>query len=185
MFRRIQAFPEAAHQAEIPMKHAITKHKPAHPPVPSLSLNRSSIPSSGKRPFVVGLLVLGLLAVAAFALLNVAAESPPAPMKEVWIPGGEFTMGDETFDNAKPLHKVHVDGFWMDETEVTNEQFAVFVRQTGYVTLAERPFRARRLEREYSMGRNARVEKCVEIAGNGGITARVRVGVIRKDRIAI
>ena len=49
-------------------------------------------------------------------------------------------MGEEEFDDAKPLHQVYVDGFWMDETEVTNEQFAEFVRQTGYVTLAEKPF---------------------------------------------
>ncbi|HEY7329206.1 MAG TPA: formylglycine-generating enzyme family protein [Gemmataceae bacterium] len=80
------------------------------------------------------------MAVAAFALLNLAAESPPERMKEVWIPAGEFTMGDEGFDEAKPLHNVYVDGFWMDETEVTNEQFAEFVRQTGYVTHAEKPF---------------------------------------------
>ncbi|HTU22682.1 MAG TPA: formylglycine-generating enzyme family protein [Gemmataceae bacterium] len=120
------------------MKHAITKRKPARHPVPSPSPNESSLLSSGKRRLLVGLLALALVAVAAFALLNVAAEPPPEPMKEVWIPGGEFTMGDEEFKDAKPLHKVHVDGFWMDETEVTNEQFAEFVRQTGYVTIAER-----------------------------------------------
>jgi formylglycine-generating enzyme required for sulfatase activity len=80
------------------------------------------------------------MAVAAFALLNLSAETPPESMKEVWIPAGEFTMGEEDFDDAKPLHKVYVDGFWMDETEVTNEQFAEFARQTGYVTLAEEPF---------------------------------------------
>ena len=59
-------------------------------------------------------------------------------MKEVCDSGGEFTMGDEAFADAKPLHKVSVEGFWMDETEVTNEQFAEFVRQTDYVTIAER-----------------------------------------------
>src|SRR5690242_10359975 len=109
------------------MKHAITKQKRARHPVPSPAPNGSSVPSSGKRRLLVGLLALALVAAAAFAVLNLAAESPPAPMKEVWIPGGEFTMGDEEFDDAKPLHKVSVDGFWMDETEVTNEQFAEFV----------------------------------------------------------
>jgi formylglycine-generating enzyme required for sulfatase activity len=67
----------------------------------------------------------------------------------VWIPGGEFSMGsDASADalcalpgvtrDAQPIHRVVVDGFWMDATEVTNEQFAAFVEATGYVTIAER-----------------------------------------------
>jgi formylglycine-generating enzyme required for sulfatase activity len=59
----------------------------------------------------------------------------------VWIPGGEFSMGSED-DIATPAeyppHKVSVNGFWMDETEVTNSQFARFVAETNYVTVAER-----------------------------------------------
>ncbi len=42
------------------------------------------------------------------------------------------------FPDAGPVHKVYVDGFWMDRTTVTNEQFAKFVQATGYVTTAER-----------------------------------------------
>lgn len=57
----------------------------------------------------------------------------------VWIPGGAFEMGSAEFEDAKPLHTVTVDGFWMDEHEVTNAQFAAFVEATGYVTVAERP----------------------------------------------
>jgi formylglycine-generating enzyme required for sulfatase activity len=58
----------------------------------------------------------------------------------VWIPGGEFWMGTEdSYPDCKPVHKVYVDGFWMDRTEVTNAQFARFVRATGYQTVAERP----------------------------------------------
>jgi formylglycine-generating enzyme required for sulfatase activity len=59
----------------------------------------------------------------------------------VWIPGGTFRMGA---DNAQasadeyPKHTVTVSGFWMDRTEVTNAEFAAFVRATGYVTTAER-----------------------------------------------
>ena len=45
---------------------------------------------------------------------------------------------DPQFPDAQPLHQVTLDGFWMDKTEVTNAQFAEFVRQTGYVTIAER-----------------------------------------------
>ena len=62
---------------------------------------------------------------------------PPAGM--VWVPGGWFTMGDEVFPDARPLHRVYVDGFWMDAHEVTNADFANFVKETGYVTVAERP----------------------------------------------
>ena len=41
--------------------------------------------------------------------------------------------------DEKPVHRVRVDGFWMDATEVTNRQFAEFVQATGYETVAERP----------------------------------------------
>ena len=41
-------------------------------------------------------------------------------------------------DDARPVHRVAVDGFWMDTTEVTNEQFGKFVEATNYVTIAER-----------------------------------------------
>jgi formylglycine-generating enzyme required for sulfatase activity len=44
--------------------------------------------------------------------------------------------------DARPIHRVYVDGFWMDQTDVTNDQFAKFVEATGYVTVAERKPRA-------------------------------------------
>jgi formylglycine-generating enzyme len=67
----------------------------------------------------------------------------------VWIPGGEFSMGAidppatdsegmQAATDARPIHRVSVDSFWMDETDVTNEEFARFVKATGYVTIAER-----------------------------------------------
>jgi len=65
-----------------------------------------------------------------------------------WIPGGTFSMGGvnprgmtdggmEAMDDARPVHRVFVDGFYMDKTEVTNNQFAKFVKATGYITVAE------------------------------------------------
>lgn len=63
------------------------------------------------------------------------------PRDMAWIPGGVFLMGSDhrlaRFDE-RPAHAVRVRGFWMDVTHVTNDQFAAFVRATGYVTTAER-----------------------------------------------
>jgi putative heme-binding domain-containing protein len=59
------------------------------------------------------------------------------PEGMVWIPPGEFWMGSDDFPDAHPVHRVYVNGFWMDRTEVTNEQFAAFVAATGYQTIAE------------------------------------------------
>jgi len=58
----------------------------------------------------------------------------------VWIPGGQFWMGTEEdhMPDARPLHPVYVDGFWIDKTEIINEEFAKFVKATRYVTIAER-----------------------------------------------
>jgi formylglycine-generating enzyme len=58
----------------------------------------------------------------------------------VWIPGGEFSMGSQSFyPEERPVHRRTVEGFWMDPYLVTNAQFARFVEATGYVTVAERP----------------------------------------------
>jgi sulfatase modifying factor 1 len=54
------------------------------------------------------------------------------------IPGGSFQMGSNDFEDAKPVHKVAVKGFWMDVHEVTNEEFEKFVKATGYKTVAEK-----------------------------------------------
>jgi formylglycine-generating enzyme required for sulfatase activity len=75
------------------------------------------------------------LAITAAGLLW-ALFQPPGEM--AWIPGGSFWQGDDEFPDARPPRLVTVDGFWMDRTEVTNAQFARFVRATGYVTVAER-----------------------------------------------
>jgi formylglycine-generating enzyme required for sulfatase activity len=79
-------------------------------------------------------------AASAPAAPSTSAPPGPAPAGMVWIPGGTFMMGsdDPRFPESQPVHEVTVDGFWMDATEVTNEQFEAFVKATGYVTVAER-----------------------------------------------
>ena len=85
--------------------------------------------------------------VALFALLVVLPTylftQPPQTQHPgmVHLKGGEFWMGsnEPMFPDAQPVHRVRVNPFWIDSTEVTNAQFARFVAATGYVTLAEQP----------------------------------------------
>lgn len=54
-----------------------------------------------------------------------------APM--VLIPAGLFRMGND-FGGApdeKPAHRVYLDAFYLDEHEVTNAQYAKFMKATG------------------------------------------------------
>ena len=108
-----------------------------------LTLGPTSGPTNGPTPRPP--------ASAGFADTAAATPQPPAepPAGMVWIPGGEFSMGcadprskpyggPDAMGDARPIHRVRVDGFWIDTTEVTNAQFAAFVDATGYVTVAER-----------------------------------------------
>ena len=57
----------------------------------------------------------------------------------VLLPTGTFRMGSEEFyPDERPVHERTVSAFWIDRFEVTNEQYAAFVADTGYVTVAER-----------------------------------------------
>jgi sulfatase modifying factor 1 len=57
-----------------------------------------------------------------------------------WVPGGAFAMGSKHFyPEERPVHRVEVEGFWIDRTPVTVAQFRRFVSETGYVTVAESP----------------------------------------------
>jgi formylglycine-generating enzyme len=68
-----------------------------------------------------------------------ASAPPPAP-DMIWIPGGTFSMGSEKhYPEERPVHRVTIDGLWMDRFPVTNSRFAAFVSATGYVTFAELP----------------------------------------------
>lgn len=77
---------------------------------------------------------------AAAVKINPATPPDPAPEGMVWVPGGTFWMGCENCEmpDALPVHLVEVDGFWMDQTPITNRQFERFVKATAYVTVAER-----------------------------------------------
>lgn len=77
------------------------------------------------------------------------------PKGMVWIPGGVFMQGAVENDSLalpreKPSFKVQVDGFFMDITEVTNEQFAKFVEETNYITTAERAVNWEEIKKQVS-----------------------------------
>lgn len=82
-------------------------------------------------------------------IANKFKPEDPSPKGMVWVTGGEFSMGGvnpvgmqgggfETMKDARPVHQVYVDGFYMDANEVTNAEFAAFVKATNYITVAER-----------------------------------------------
>src|SRR3984957_10945599 len=78
---------------------------------------------------------------------NVPVTIPPmresADAEMLWIPGGTFRMGSaDYYPEERPVHEVTVDGFWIDRYQVTNDKFARFVAETGFVTVAERPHNA-------------------------------------------
>ena len=57
-----------------------------------------------------------------------SAEPPPAASGMVRIDGGTFRMGsDRHYPEEAPVHRVTVDGFWIDRTPVTNREFRRFV----------------------------------------------------------
>uniref|UniRef100_A0A8C3L9C4 Sulfatase modifying factor 1 n=1 Tax=Chrysolophus pictus TaxID=9089 RepID=A0A8C3L9C4_CHRPC len=60
----------------------------------------------------------------------------------VAIPGGVFTMGTDEpeiqQDGEWPARRVHVNSFYMDQYEVSNQEFERFVNSTGYLTEAEK-----------------------------------------------
>jgi formylglycine-generating enzyme required for sulfatase activity len=103
--------------------------------------------------WAVGLLGVAFLLGYIFRTLSSNWIVPPPGM--VWIPGGEFIMGangETKQKNELPAHAVSVNGFFMDETEVSNAQFQKFVDETGYITTAEKPVDWEELKQQLPAG---------------------------------
>ncbi|MFD2516475.1 formylglycine-generating enzyme family protein [Salinimicrobium flavum] len=84
-------------------------------------------------------------------------EGIKTPEGMVWIPGGKFMQGaverdSMAMNHEKPAHPVKVDGFFMDEAEVTNARFKKFIDATGYVTVAEREINWEELKKQVPTG---------------------------------
>lgn len=56
---------------------------------------------------------------------------PPAPGM-VFIPGGKYLIGDNTYSNARPIHLVTLKPFFIDIFPVTNADFEEFILEGGY-----------------------------------------------------
>ena len=68
----------------------------------------------------------------------VIEPSPPAPENMVWIEAGSFVMGsDSGLPDESPPHQLEMSGYWIDQFEVSNRDFAAFVTQTAYTTQSE------------------------------------------------
>lgn len=99
----------------------------------------------------LGPMIAILVATAGLAACKTGSEAPvppatcpatpgtdtPGDMQRV--PAGRFQMGDDVYADEGPIRSESVAAFDIDRHEVTNAQFARFVAQTGYVTVAERP----------------------------------------------
>ncbi|MFH0797668.1 MAG: formylglycine-generating enzyme family protein [Candidatus Omnitrophota bacterium] len=108
--------------------------------------------------FFLALSCLGNPSQSETQLAGTARRNPKDNVEMVWIPPGEFLMGSTVEESRRfcrkfsldeqaflkktsdeiPRHKVQINGFWMYECEVTNEQFEKFVQETGYKTEAEK-----------------------------------------------
>src|SRR5436189_5837079 len=114
-----------------------------------------------RRLLIVPVLLLAFVALCAGCVyfnwhvknVAVAAAKPPLHCHDavdggsrdgmVWVPGSEYDLGDNVYPEEGPIRHVRVAGFLMDRHEVTNAQFAAFVKATGYVTDAEQPLDAK------------------------------------------
>ena len=90
-------------------------------------------------------------------LINCSEKTDKEIEGMVWIPGGSFYQGALVNDtlallHEKPRHLVHIDGFYMDISPVTNKEFKSFVKETGYITTAERDVNWGELARQLPPG---------------------------------
>jgi formylglycine-generating enzyme required for sulfatase activity len=115
------------------------------------------IAGHSKRNLVIGAVVLVVLAGVAFLIWSLigktisqnatskshpgqetarTSNAPTPPTGMVYVPGGEFMMGRDEKDGGdeyeRPAHKIPVKPFFMDQYDVTNEDYAKFVKATGH-----------------------------------------------------
>jgi sulfatase modifying factor 1 len=118
---------------------------------------------SRSQELVIGIWLFAVCALASSGL-SACSKAPKAieitapgaaPPGMVWVPGGEFLMGDEgeySSDAEKPVHRVRIGGVFMDAHTVTVAEFAEFVGATHYVSVAEKAPTAEEILRQMPAG---------------------------------
>ena len=77
-----------------------------------------------------------IIVISSAGVLRPKTKDLALPM--VYVQGGHFDMGsNEAGDDAKPIHHVIVDSFYMGKYEVTVGEFRKFIASSGYKTTAE------------------------------------------------
>jgi formylglycine-generating enzyme len=125
------------------MSKRVKTHPHAHFNIPKERLQRFLTLIVGVAAIVIFLCIPGLSPTHAESMNPPASSTAKTltPRDMVCIPAGEFTMGTDdpnSFPNERPAHRVKLDGFWIDEHDVTNAEFRKFVDATGYKTTAEK-----------------------------------------------
>ncbi|MBS1786290.1 MAG: SUMF1/EgtB/PvdO family nonheme iron enzyme [Acidobacteria bacterium] len=100
---------------------------------------RQAAEQKSKLPLIIGVAVTMLAVIGISSWLLTRPVKPPvitptggAPTEMKAIPGGRFMMGrNDGSEFEKPAHEVTVAPFFIDTYEVTNEQYAEFVRRAN------------------------------------------------------
>ena len=127
---------------KIPVPPVVNQRLPGRLVISQQSLVGNILKKRFAVPVVAGVVVLGLIVLSAFIYSGKDGEPPPtvqaqvpvANMKRdmILIEGGTFIMGsDNAGDEQKGEHPVTVSSFYLDKYEVTNAEYAEFIKATG------------------------------------------------------
>lgn len=132
---------DAPPKIKLPVRQAPEQRLPGRVVISQQSLVGNFLKKRFAVPVVAGVVVLGLIVLSAFVYSRKEAEptglhaqTPAAanPKREmVLIEGGTFTMGWNKGNEQKGEHTVTVQSFYLDKYEVTNAEYAEFIKETG------------------------------------------------------
>ena len=128
--------------SKLPVRPAMDQRLPGRVVISQQSLVGNFFKKRFAVPIVAGVTILGLIVLALFVYSRKGSEShllqtqtaaaANAKRDMVLIEGGTFTMGsNNSGDEQKGEHAVTVASFYLDKYEVTNAEYAEFIRDTG------------------------------------------------------
>jgi len=134
---------EAPVKSKLPVRPAIDQRLPGRVVISQQSLVGNFLKKRFAVPVVAGVVVLALIVLSVFVYSRKDAETSGlhtqtsgaaanAKREMVLIEGGSFTMGsNNTGEEQKGEHTVTVPSFYLDKYEVTNAEYAEFIKDTG------------------------------------------------------